>query len=74
MKFEPVRWMTATVTILTALLGTAALTDVLPKSVVGWLGLAVAVLTAILGAVTRNQVTPLAAPEDADGNALVPRQ
>ncbi|HEY9411106.1 MAG TPA: hypothetical protein VIP77_16120 [Jiangellaceae bacterium] len=73
MKFEPVRWLTATVAILTALLGTTALTDVLPKQAVGWLGLAIAVLTAVLGAMARGAVTPLAQPEDAEGRQLVPR-
>lgn len=74
MKLEPVKYMTALVAVLTAVLGTTALTDVLPKQWVGYLGLAVAVLTAILGAVTRNAVTPLAQPEDAEGRTLVPRQ
>ncbi len=73
MRFEPVRWMTITVAVLTALLGTGALTDVLPVTVVGWLGLAVAVLTAVLGVLARNAVTPLAQPEDAEGRQLVPR-
>lgn len=72
MKFEPVRWMTWILVILSALAGTTALTDVLPIKVLGAGTVAIAVLTAILGAITRDKVTPLAQPRDAAGVPLVP--
>lgn len=70
MKFEPVRWMTLVLTVLSALAGTAALTDLLPKTVLGAVGVAIAVLTAVLGVLARGAVTPLAQPRDAGGTPL----
>jgi hypothetical protein len=73
-KFEPVRWMTLVLAVLSALAGTAALTDLLPVRVVGAVGVAIAVLTAVLGVLTRGAVTPLAQPRDAVGTPLVPNR
>lgn len=73
MKFEPVKWMTVLLAVLTAANGATALTDALPIKVVGGISAAIAILTAVLGALTRNAVTPLAQPEDAEGRTLVPR-
>lgn len=70
MKFEPVRWMTWTLAILSALTGTGALMDILPARVAGALVVAVAVLTAVLGGITRAAVTPLARPRDASERSL----
>lgn len=70
MKFEPVRWMTLVLTVLSALAGTAAFTDLLPAPVLGAVGVAIAVLTAVLGVLTRSAVTPLAQPRDAGGTPL----
>ncbi len=73
-RLNPVRWMTITVAVLTALLGVTTLTDVLPDQVVGAGGVIVAMLTAVLGALTRQAVTPVAAPMSADNVPLVPRR
>ena len=73
MKFEPVRWMTLVLAILSALASTAAFTDLVPRPVLGAMGVAIVLLTAVLGAVTRGAVTPLARPRDAAGGPLVPR-
>lgn len=73
MKFEPVRWMTVTLVVLTALAGTTELTDLLPPAVAGALLVGIALLTAVLGAVTRSAVTPVARPRDAAGVPLVRR-
>jgi hypothetical protein len=72
LKLEPVKWMTVALGVLTGLAGVTAVTDLLPKSVVGGMAIAIAVLTALLGAVTRDAVTPLARPRSEDGTPLVP--
>jgi len=71
-KFEPVRWMTWTLAVLAALTGADAQFHVLPAGWTPYLLGAGAVLTVLLGAATRSSVTPLAAPRDDAGVALVP--
>ena len=46
--------------------------NLVPNSVLEWLIFGGAVLTTALGLVVHNIVTPVAAPRDNDGNALVP--
>jgi hypothetical protein len=71
-KFEPVRWMTWTLAVLAALTGADAQFHLLPAGWTKWLLYVGAVLTVMLGAATRSSVTPLTAPKDSAGVALVP--
>lgn len=77
-RFQPVKWMTAIVGILTALVGAddasaaAGGPHILPAAAHGWAVLAITVLTVVLGVIVHGVVTPLAAPRDNGGRPLVP--
>lgn len=73
-KFEPVKWMTVILAVLTAAEGAQQFVDLLPEKVNGYILIAIAILTAVLGVSVHNRVTSLADPKDNDGNQLVPRQ
>lgn len=70
-KFEPVKWMTWIVGMLTALSAVPLFMDWLPANVSAGILLAIAVLTSILGALARNRVTPLARPRDEADRPLI---
>lgn len=69
---RPVVVYSAIVAGLTALLGAAGLSDLLPKSVIAWLNLALVVLVAVGGVLTSSATTSLSDPRDARGRTLVP--
>ena len=73
-KFEPVKWGATIVAVVIAAMSVPEFADVVPQKVRGWvlIGIAVAIRVGAVKAI-RSKTTPLAAPEDADGNALVPR-
>jgi hypothetical protein len=71
-KFEPVKWMTVILTLLVAAESVQQFVDLIPEKVNGYVLIAIAILTAILGKQAHDKVTPLAAPKDNDGRALVP--
>ena len=71
-KFEPVRWATRALALLTALIGVDAMFHLLPATWTPWLLAAEALLALLLGRQVRSVVTPLAAPKAANGRALVP--
>lgn len=78
-KFEPVRWATATLAVITALLGANELVDqlggadVIPSAAVPYLLFAEAVLALLLGKAVRDRVTPLARPRGLNDEPLVPK-
>jgi hypothetical protein len=72
-KFEPVRWMTAILSVLVAAEGVQEFVDLIPSKANGYVLIAIAVLAAVLGKTVRAKVTALAAPRDNDGNRLVPQ-
>lgn len=63
--------LTAVGAVLAALIGTAGMSDIIPKQVMAYLILGNAVLAAVLGAVAQSKVTPLSSPRDEDGERLV---
>ncbi len=67
MKTKPVAVLTVVYTVLVILLGTAAITNVLPPIVVTIATAVSVALGVVLGVRTYNSVTPLAAPRDAAG-------
>lgn len=76
-KYNPVRLLALTVTVLTAFIGAAAAPiydgrPLVPVVVLAWCAVAIAVLTAVGGELARGLVTPLAAPRDAGERPLVP--
>lgn len=71
-KFEPVRWMTVIVGVLTAVETVNEAAHLLPVSWSPYILGAIAILTGIFGALARAKVTPVAAPRGEDGERLVP--
>lgn len=71
-KYEPVRWATWALAVLSALLGANESFHVLPAAVTPYLQYAAALLALLLGAAARAASTPLAAPTDAAGVPLAP--
>lgn len=71
-KFEPVRWATVALAIVSALLGANESFHVLPGAVTPYLQYGAALLALLLGAAARAASTPLAAPTDAAGVPLKP--
>jgi hypothetical protein len=69
---RPVVWYTAFVAGVSAFLGFAGLTDLMPKNVIAWVALVAAIVTAVGGSIVQSQVTPLSSPMDNDGNRLEP--
>jgi len=72
-KFEPVRWMTATLGVLVAVEAVNEGAHLLPAAWSPYLLGAIAVLTALLGKLTRDRTTALARPRDDAGAPLVPK-
>jgi hypothetical protein len=70
-RFEPVRWATGTLTVVTALITANELVHVIPDAATPYLLGAEIVLAVLLGKVVRDRVTPTAAPRDDAGNPLV---
>jgi hypothetical protein len=68
---NPVAALTTLYTVLAAVYGVIASTELLPDRVVASVGIGVAILAAILGALTHTKVTPLANPKNSDGVPLV---
>jgi hypothetical protein len=66
--------LTVVYTVLAAVYGVVATTDILPDRVVGYIAFAVAILAAVLGTITHQKVTPLVDPRNNDGVQLVPLQ
>lgn len=73
-KFEPVKWMTAILAVLTAAEGVQQFVDLVPEKDNGYILIAIAILTAVLGKQVRDRVTPLAAPRDDSARPLVPQR
>jgi hypothetical protein len=71
-KFEPVRWMTVVLAILSALIASNEVIHLLPDEWVAVMGYTAMVLTLLLGGAVRARVTALAAPRDDAGVPLVP--
>jgi hypothetical protein len=72
---KPVAWLTTVSAVLaavTTITATPPLSGHVPAAVTAWLGAATVVVTAVLGVFTHNRVTPVAAPRDNLGRALVP--
>lgn len=73
MKFQPVAVLTTVYTMLLAILGTAAITELLPPVLLVVLTGIASVLGVVLGVATYNRVTPIARPVDGRGRPLAPR-
>jgi hypothetical protein len=72
---KPVAWLTTVAAVLTGattITATPPLSGHVPDAVTAWLGAATVVVTVVLGVLTHNRVTPVAAPRDNLGRALVP--
>lgn len=69
---RPVFIFGAVMVALTAFIGTAGVTDLVPSVVLAWITVITAVLGAVYTFVTQNSVTPLSDPQDAQGRRLVP--
>jgi len=78
-RLEPVRWATAALAIVTALIGANELvhdltgTDIVPAGLTPYLLGAEALLALLLGKTVRDRVTPLARPRDDAEVPLVPK-
>jgi hypothetical protein len=70
MRTKPVAVLTAVYSALIVLLGTAAVTDLLPTKVLAAVTIVVAILGALLGGNVYSRVTPLADPRDDRGRPL----
>lgn len=73
-QFEPVKWGATIVALVIAAMSVPEFADLLPENVRGWVLIGIAVAVRLGVPAIRSRTTPLAAPEDSDGNALVPRQ
>lgn len=71
-KKSPVAFTTTTMTLLLAVLVYLQGTGLITGAAAAWIAAAVGVLQIVLGVLTRGSVTPVVAPMDNDGNALVP--
>lgn len=71
-KFEPVRWATGTLALVTALIAVNERVKVIPEAATPYLLGAEVLLALLLGKVVRDRVTPTAAPRDDAGVPLVP--
>jgi hypothetical protein len=78
-KFQPVRWMTVALALVTALIGANELvhdltgTDIVPAGLTPYLLGIEALLALLLGAKVRGMVTPLARPRLDEDTPLVPK-
>lgn len=77
-RFEPVRWMTVVLAVLStvdgidAALAQAGQPHILPDKVHAYVLMGIALLTVVLGQLARGKVTPTAAPRSDTGERLVP--
>lgn len=71
-RFEPVRYATGALALITALIAVNEIAHVIPEAATPYLLGAETLLAILLGKVVRDRVTPLAAPRDAGERALVP--
>lgn len=69
---QPVLLLAALIAGLDAFVAAGALLDFLPKAVVGVVALISVVVGAAGGVIVKGTVTPLSAPQDSRGRALVP--
>jgi hypothetical protein len=71
-RFEPVRWATGALALLTALIAVNEVTHVVPEAATPYLLAAETLLALLLGKAVRDRVTPTSAPRDDAGVRLVP--
>ena len=72
-RFEPVRYATGALALLTALIAVNETVHVIPGAATPYLLAAEAVLALLLGKAVRDRVTPLAHPQDNGERPLVPK-